>query len=117
MRKERSSTGKDYSYSKLIEQDKQAPGEERSRAEPKERCTFYIYPDQTIRIEELILKLRQADPALKLDKSGIVRVALDLLSQLMETTDLKRLLPMFAGGDLEEALPRLLLSELARRQS
>ncbi len=118
MTPKKANDGRDYSYSKLLENDRhaqEAPAPDR-RSQPKERCTFYIYPDQTVKIDELILKLRQADPKLRLDKSGVVRVALDLLAQMMDATDLQHLLLLFSGDDLEEALPRLLVSELVRRQ-
>ncbi len=117
MRKE-AAKGKDYSYSKLLEQDKGVAGIVQSRqSQSKDRCTFYVYPDQNLKLDELSLKLRQVDPKLRLDKSSMVRVALDLLTQLMEATDLNRTLALYSGGDLEEALPRLLLSELASRRS
>ena len=110
--------GKDYSYSKLLEQDKAGSKAAQSRqSQPKDRCTFYVYPDQNLKLEELGLRLRQVDPKLRLDKSAMVRVALDVLGQLMDATDLNRTLGLFPGGDLEEALPRLLLSELASRRA
>lgn len=41
--------------------------------------TLYLHPDQVIELEDLVLQMKRRRPRIKTSKSGLARVAIDLL--------------------------------------